>query len=108
MEKHGQQPWLIEANHLEISGSPHLLRMDKNPNYQLVDGLFHYSPIIYVFFILIKSWQLVQDFFHPPYLYNKGYLYLRTHADFAGMDVLIHDDDIVYTYVLYTKYFVAK
>ena len=35
--------------------------------HQLVDGLSHCNPIIYSVFIVPNSYQLVQDFFHPPY-----------------------------------------
>ena len=36
-------------------------------------------------------------------IYIRGYLYLRTQVDFAGMDLFIHDD-VLYTFICCCKY----
>ena len=38
--------------------------------YQLVDGLSHDNPIVHSVSWLPNGYQLVQDFFHPPYVYD--------------------------------------
>ena len=38
--------------------------------HQLVDGLSHDNPIVHSASWLPNGYQLVQDFFHPPYVYD--------------------------------------
>ena len=54
--------------------------------HQLVDGLSHDNPIVHSASWLPNGYQLVQDFFHPPYIYdvftsdctNKYKIYIYT------------------------------